>query len=93
MHCVQRMIRIGELARMAGVTSHYIRKWSKQGRIPNSKRPGEQRLYPEDEALEAIQQLLIEGGLDPASVQSVVTNAINEMPLAVGEEQQGDGAG
>lgn len=58
MHCVQRMIRIGELARMAGVTPHCIRKWTLEALIPHVKRPGERALYPEDEALEAVRLIL-----------------------------------
>jgi DNA-binding transcriptional MerR regulator len=58
MGCTPRYIRIGELARLAGVTPYCIRKWTSEGLIPHVKRPGERLLYPEDEAMEAIRLIL-----------------------------------
>lgn len=71
MECNPRYIRIAELARLSGLTTYYIRKWTREGLIPHVRRPGERVLYPEDEALEAI-RLILEprSGMVTAGVES-----------------------
>lgn len=84
MECNPRYIRIAELARLAGVTVYYARKWTRENLIPHSRRPGERVLYPSDEALEAIRQVLEpRGGLDRASVEPVVIGAGEGISIAV----------
>jgi excisionase family DNA binding protein len=68
MECNPRYIRIAELARLSGLTTYYIRKWTGEGLIPHVRRPGERVLYPEDEAMEAVRQILEpKGGLGTAA--------------------------